>query len=53
VLDQKDPGQRLVGTLATVALGVAAGVQIFRVHDVRLAREAALMAWAVRRQELP
>jgi dihydropteroate synthase len=53
VLDQKDPGQRLVGTLATVALGVAAGVQIFRVHDVRPAREAALMAWAVRRQELP
>ncbi|MEZ4598654.1 MAG: dihydropteroate synthase [Syntrophotaleaceae bacterium] len=50
VLRQTDPAQRLVGSLATVALGVAAGVQMFRVHDVRASKEAALMAWAVRRQ---
>lgn len=53
VLDQPDPQQRLFGTLATVALGVERGAQIFRVHDVRAAREAALMAWAICRGEIP
>ena len=53
VLGQADPGERLFGTLATVALGVERGAQIFRVHDVRAAREAALLAWAVSRGELP
>lgn len=53
VLDQPDPQQRLFGTLATVALGVERGAQIFRVHDVRAAREAALMAWAICRGEMP
>jgi dihydropteroate synthase len=52
-LGQVDPGRRLAGTLATVALGVSAGVQIFRVHDVRQAREAALMAWAICRRQMP
>lgn len=47
VLGQDDPRQRQVGTLTTVALGVAAGVRLFRVHEVGPAREAALMAWAV------
>ena len=47
VLGQTDPEQRLFGTLATVALGVERGAQIFRVHDVRAAREAALLAWAI------
>jgi len=47
VLQQVQPGERLYGTLATVALGVAAGARLFRVHDVRAARETALMAWAV------
>jgi dihydropteroate synthase len=51
VLGQQDPADRLVGSLATVALGVAAGVQIFRVHDVRASREAARMAWAVHMPE--
>jgi dihydropteroate synthase len=53
ILHQDDPRQRLYGTLATVALGVAQGVQLFRVHDVRPAREAALVAWAIREQKLP
>ncbi len=48
VLDQPLPEQRLSGSLATVALGVAAGAAILRVHDVGPSREAALMAWAVR-----
>jgi dihydropteroate synthase len=47
VLDQEDPLVRQAGTLATVALGVAAGARLFRVHEVGSAREAALMAWAV------
>jgi len=53
ILDQSDPQQRNFGTLATVALGVHQGVQIFRVHDVLPAREAALVAWAIREQQLP
>ncbi len=53
ILKQPDPRKRDAGTLATVALGVAAGVQIFRVHDVASAREAALVAWAVREGRLP
>ena len=47
IVDQPLPDQRLYGTLATVALGVEGGAGFFRVHDVRPAREAALMAWAV------
>lgn len=47
VLGQSDPAERQAGTLATVALGVAAGARLFRVHEVGPAREAALMAWAV------
>ncbi|NJC88272.1 MAG: dihydropteroate synthase [Desulfuromonas sp.] len=47
VLGQDDPLARQAGTLATVALGVAAGARLFRVHEVGPAREAAMMAWAV------
>ena len=50
ILDQADPLRRLHGTLATVALGVAGGARIFRVHDVGPAREAAQMAWAISRE---
>jgi len=53
ILHQDDPCRRLFGTLATIALGVAQGVQLFRVHDVRPAREAALVAWAIREQQFP
>ncbi|MBN1140739.1 MAG: dihydropteroate synthase [Deltaproteobacteria bacterium] len=52
ILERPDPGERLYGTLATVALGVAAGAKIFRVHDVGPARDAALTAWAVCRRRL-
>ena len=53
ILHQDDPRERLFGTLATVAAAVGQGVQIFRVHDVRPARETALVAWAIREQQLP
>jgi dihydropteroate synthase len=41
------PDQRLEGTLATTALGVAAGVDVVRVHDVEANVRAARMADAV------
>jgi dihydropteroate synthase len=41
------PDQRVEGTIATTALGVAAGVDIIRVHDVRANVRAARMADAV------
>jgi len=53
ILGLDDPQERLAGTLATIASGVERGAQIFRVHDVRPAREAALVAWAIREQQLP
>lgn len=40
-------GERLFGTAATVALAVAGGASIVRVHDVGEMRDAALMAHAV------
>jgi len=48
VTGQAEPAKRLSGTLATVALGVQQGADLFRVHDVAPAREAAQMAWAIR-----
>lgn len=53
ILHQDDPRRRVYGTLATIALAVAQGVQLFRVRDVRPAREAALVAWAIREQQFP
>jgi dihydropteroate synthase len=47
VLTQEDPGDRLAGTLATIALGYAGGARLFRVHDVAAAHQTALMAQAV------
>jgi dihydropteroate synthase len=41
------PEERLEGTLATTALGIAAGADIVRVHDVRENLRAARMADAV------
>ena len=38
---KEDPKERLNGTLATTALGVQAGVDFIRVHDVRENRECA------------
>ena len=41
------PEERLEGTLATTALGVAAGVDLIRVHDVAANRRAARVADAI------
>jgi len=47
VLDQDDPADRLVGALATIALGYAGGARLFRVHDVAAAYQTTSMAQAV------
>lgn len=39
--------ERLFGTAATVALALANGAAIFRVHDVRAMRDVADMSWAI------
>ena len=41
------PLELIGATCATTALGVAAGVRIFRVHDVEVNRQAADVAWAM------
>ena len=46
-------GERVEGTLATTALGIAAGVDIVRVHDVRENVRAAQMADAIVRGWAP
>lgn len=53
ITGQEEPTRRLAGTLATLALAVAQGVQLFRVHDVRPALDAVMVAWAIREQQLP
>ena len=40
----------LGATCATTALGVGAGVRMFRVHDVKPNRQAADVAWAIKQQ---
>ena len=48
VLGQESPRDRIWGTAATVALAVASGTHILRVHDVAQMRQVADMACAVR-----
>jgi len=46
--DVTEPAELVTATAVTTALGVMAGVQIFRVHDVKENRQAADVAWAIR-----
>ncbi len=48
---ENDPMQRVAGTCATTALGVQAGVRIFRVHDVIENKQAMDVAWAIKNSE--
>ena len=45
--EEDDPRNLLGATCASTALGVAAGVQMFRVHDVQANRQAADVAWHI------
>ncbi len=49
VLNQKDPMERLAGTMGTTALGVLKGVHIFRVHDVKENRNIADLVFNIKR----
>lgn len=42
------PEERMAGTCATTALGVHAGVKIFRVHDISENRQTADVAWRIK-----
>ncbi len=46
--DVTEPAELISATLATTAWGVMAGVQIFRVHDVKENRQAVEIAWAMK-----
>jgi dihydropteroate synthase len=48
ICDVAEPSQLVTATAVTTALGVMAGVQIFRVHDVKENRQAADVAWAIK-----
>jgi len=48
ICSETNPRELLGATCATTALGVAAGVRLFRVHDVKANRQAADVAWAIR-----
>jgi len=43
-----EPSDLVTATAVTTALGVMAGVKMFRVHDVKENRQAADVAWAIR-----
>jgi dihydropteroate synthase len=43
----KEPIDRIYGTVATVALAIAAGIDVVRVHDVSAARDAASVTDAI------
>ncbi len=46
--DVNDPSELVTATAVTTALGVMAGVRMFRVHDVKENRQAADVAWAIK-----
>lgn len=48
ICNENNAGNRVSGTCSTTALGVNAGVQFFRVHDVFENKQAMDVAWAVK-----
>ena len=47
ILAVTEPSELVTATAVTTALGIMAGVQLFRVHDVKENRQAADVAWAI------
>jgi dihydropteroate synthase len=47
ILQQERPENRLFGTAATMAMAVAHGAQVLRVHDVQAMRDVALMTHSI------
>jgi dihydropteroate synthase len=50
ILAVTEPSELVTATAVTTALGIMAGVQLFRVHDVKENRQAADVAWAIRQR---
>lgn len=48
ICDVTEPSELVTATAVTTALGVMAGVQLYRVHDVKANRQAADVAWAIK-----
>jgi dihydropteroate synthase len=48
ICDVTEPSELVTATAVTTALGVMAGVKVFRVHDVKPNRQAADVAWAIK-----
>jgi dihydropteroate synthase len=46
--DVTEPSELVTATAVTTALGVMAGVQMFRVHDIKENRQAADVAWSIK-----
>ena len=48
ICEISEPSELVTATAVTTALGVMAGVQMFRVHDVKENRQAVDVAWAIK-----
>lgn len=48
ICSESEPTELVTATAVTTALGVMAGVQLFRVHDVKENRQAADVAWEIK-----
>jgi dihydropteroate synthase len=53
ICDVSEPAELVTATAVTTALGVMAGVQLFRVHDVKENRQALEVAWAIKNKIAP
>ena len=51
VCNETRPRELVAATVATTAVGVMAGINIFRVHDIRENRQAADVAYAVKQAQ--
>jgi dihydropteroate synthase len=49
ICDVSEPSELVTATAVTTALGVMEGVMLFRVHDVKENRQAADVAWAIKK----
>lgn len=51
ICNVSEPNELVTATAVTTGLGVMAGVQMFRVHDVKANRQAADVAWAIKQAQ--
>ena len=51
VCNETRPRELVAATVATTAVGVMAGINIFRVHDIRENRQAADVAYAIKQAQ--